>query len=88
MRKLYRPSLTETPLIQEKPSNLHRIVTESKDVKTALLGLSSCLQGVHIVLGDTAKEWEKYSEVWTLDREVVIHRMEVSRIALVSKMIS
>ena len=78
-KALYNPMKVEKPLIEEQQSNFYKTVSESKEVTKGYSMLSSCLSGLKLELGHFQSIWEKYSEIWTVDREEFIADMSKSK---------
>ena len=78
-RKLYNPGKVHVPLILEKPVNFYKAVADSEDVAKAFVSLSTCMHGLRLELDTFRGVWQKYSQVWTVDRIEYIDIMEVSR---------
>ena len=67
------------PLILEKPVNFYKAVADSKDVAKAFVSLSTCMHGLRLELDAFRGVWQKYSQVWSVDRIEYIDIMEVRR---------
>merc|ERR1712155_388797 len=78
-KALYNPMKVEKPLIEEQTSNFFKIVSESKEVTKGYSMLSSCLSGLKLELSNFQSVWDKYSEIWTVDREEYISDMSKSK---------
>ena len=78
-KALYNPMKVEKPLIEEQTSNFFKIVSESKEVTKGYSMLSSCLSGLKLELSNFQSVWDKYSEIWTVDREEFISDMSKSK---------
>ena len=81
-KRLYVQDKVEKPLIDEQPTNFYKIVSESKDVTKSLGVLSTCMHGFKLELAGFKSIWEKYSEIWTIDREDYIEEMEEGKPSL------
>ena len=68
-RKLYSAVKIEVPLIEEQQSNFYKAVSESKEVTKSYSMLANCMSGMKLELTQFQTIWERYSEVWTYDRE-------------------
>ena len=68
-KKLYNAAKVEIPLIDEQQSNFFKAVSDSKEVTKSYGMLSNCMSGMKIELSHFQSIWERYSEVWTYDRE-------------------
>ena len=77
-RRLYDPKKVHVPLILEKPANFYKAVCDSKEVAKAFVTLSTCMHALKLELGNFKKIWQKYSNVWSIDRDRFIEDMEVS----------
>jgi len=60
---------TEKPLIEEQQSNFFKAVSESKEVTKGFGMLANCMSGMKLELSQFQMIWERYSEIWTVDRE-------------------
>ena len=69
LKKLYNASKVEIPLIEEQPSNFSKVVSESKEVTKSLGMLANAMSGMKLELTAFQSIWQRYSEVWTYDRE-------------------
>ena len=78
-KALYNPMKVEKPLIEEQVSNFFKIVSESKEVTKGYSMLSSCLSGLKLELSHFQSIWDKYSEIWTIDREESIADMSKTK---------
>ena len=68
-KKLYNPVKVEIPLIDPKQSNFFKAVSESKEVTKSFSLLSSSLSTFRLNLFEFKVIWEKYAEVWTVDKQ-------------------
>ena len=74
-KKLYDPVKVEIPLIEAQATNFYKQVIDTKDVIKSIQFLSKCMEGLKLELGPFRTIWKKYSEVWTIDREDYIVKM-------------
>ena len=72
-KRLYNPVKQTKTVIDEKPHNFYNAVGENKEVSKAFAQLSSCLSGLKVELSSFNQRWQKYKELWEVDREVFIH---------------
>ena len=68
-KKLYSAVKTEKPLIDEQQSNFFKAVSDSKEVTKGFGMLANCMSGMKLELSQFQMIWERYSEIWTVDRE-------------------
>ena len=75
-RKLYVAEKIEPDLIPEKQNSFYKLVSENKDIVKTMMTLSTCLSGFQLELSDFKKSLQKFSELWTVDRDNFIVKME------------
>ena len=68
-KKLYSAVKTEKPLSDEQQSNFFKAVSDSKEVTKGFGMLANCMSGMKLELSQFQMIWERYSEMWTVDRE-------------------
>ena len=68
--KLYNPVKKKKAVIEEKPNNFFGAVSENKEVTKAMAQLSSCMAGMRVELSHFNERWQKYKELWEVDRLV------------------
>jgi hypothetical protein len=51
------------------PEHFFKAVSESKEVTKGFGMLANCMSGMKLELSQFQMIWERYSEIWTVDRE-------------------
>ena len=72
IEKLYNPIKIEKPLIEELTPSFYKCVSESKEVTKAFSILTTTFSNQKIELASFKATWDKYSELWTKDRQETI----------------
>jgi hypothetical protein len=79
-KKLYSAVKAEKPLIEEQQANFFKAVSESKEVTKGFGMLANCMSGMKLELSQFQNIWERYSEIWTVDREATLHKISLDHL--------
>ena len=67
--KLYNPEKLVTPLIEEKPANFLKVVSESKEVTKSYYLLANSLSKFSLDVVNINNTWSKYSPIWMNEKD-------------------